>query len=153
MTLLHWHDISLWDFMTIPNNRKPHFGIHKWKHKQFSWLYYKARTSCCSPFILTRQIMFPEHLVVSHNAHVIMGTGGWLVRKVGRKQGRSVIFNHHYVILWHVHSWRKLMVTWERDGNRHAVLDSTAYMLYYNTNLCIHSPPNLLEWHGQFIFV
>ena len=55
--------------------------------------------------------MDPGHRGVSHEAHVIVGTGGGLVGEVGRKQRRPIIFDHHYVILRHVHSRRELVVT------------------------------------------
>lgn len=60
-------------------------------------------------------LTYPGDRVFAHQAHFVVGTGGRLVRQVGRKQGRPIVLNHHRVVLWHVHSWRELVEACKRN--------------------------------------
>lgn len=63
-----------------------------------------------SPFILAGQLVDPGRRVLSHEAHVIVGTGRRLVGEVRGERGRPIVFDHHYVVLRHVHGRGELVV-------------------------------------------
>ncbi|TNN75158.1 hypothetical protein EYF80_014568 [Liparis tanakae] len=71
----------------------------------------RVKTTRCSPFVGTGQLVDPVHRVLSHKAHVLLGTGGRLVGEMGGKQRRPIIFDHHNVVLRHVHCRREPEVT------------------------------------------
>lgn len=101
----------------------------------------------CSPFLVNRHLMNPGCSILSHVAHVIVGTGGWLVRKVGRKQWWPIIFNHHYVIPRHVNCHRELVVTWKCDENREKGQYWHTVMLKVTRLQCRHGEKILKNSH------
>lgn len=72
--------------------------------------------------------MDPLHRILPHVAHVVVGTGGRLVRKVDGKQGRPVVFDHHNIVLRHVDGRREVVVTWRGEENLHLCVLPTMYI-------------------------